>query len=561
MASINGIDQPAVTDIPALGVGEETILVFDLRLDPGEQQLKLRVDESDSLVVLDLLVSDIAISPISYQVLADELIAIKVALTNAGTLPSRPVQLIALNNVVATVQPLEPGQSQEVTFNISLPKGKHPIEITASADEREANLNNNTAAFDIEVDYVTLQVKAGDSNVIGYIRGGTANVEVEFSVSNIGVANSGNFVVAVACPDADSGNCVGEHVVDNLAPGAEISGTIAAVVPQGISSIVLYAGENDDGYLWGDQNAIPATLEVPLQPDIVPVFAADATLNGYYNNGEASASVSVSFRNDGAESIAGQYPIAVSCSSNEEVISGCGGIVNLELTDGYGPAEGSLDVRLPSGEIVLQLEGQEIAGTGQSLSTSVDLTVPQRIVGIDRDLWACFTDVKTSEDFPRGNCSGRQGDVIQKWSQDRPVTVWINGLSSYSERFQDMLQEIAPQFNFSYRLVAEERRADIAAYVGISDENVRSLGFSNCDGFWGCTSYDTNEENEIVSAEIILFEIESSKLRQLRLINDDHRIRHAPQPATDLGANGLPRRSRQRDEHRYRVAFPQDDSI
>ena len=519
-ATINGVDQVAVTDIPALGVGEETILVFDLRLDPGEQQLKLRVDESDSLVVLDLLVSDVVISPISYQVLADELLAIRVKLTNEGTLPSRPVQLIALNNVVATVQPLEPGASEDVTFNITLPKGKHPVEVTASADESEANLSNNTATFDVEVDYVALNVKAGQKTLVRFVRGGSAELDVGYSVANIGVANSGNFVVAVACPDAEVGECIGEEAIENLAPGAEITGTIRAVVPQGISSIVLYAGENDDGYLWGDQNAVPATVDVPLQPDIVPVFAADATLNGYYSDGEASANVTVSLRNDGAEPIPGEYSIAVSCHSEGETISGCGGIVVLNLLDGYGPVEGIADIRVPHGEIELRVEGPEVAGTGKVLATSVNLPVPQRIVGVGRDTWKCFSDVSASLDFPRGNCSGRSSDVVQKWSQDRPVTVWINGLSAYSESFQDMLQELAPKLNFDYQLVAEERRADIAAYVGISDENVRTLGFTNCDGFWGCTSYQTNEENEIISAEIVIFEIETTKLRKLRLINE-----------------------------------------
>ena len=520
MASVNGIDLESVAEIAPLDAGQETTLVFDIRLDPGEQQVKLRVDDSDSLVVLDLLVSDVEIVPVSYQVLADELVAVRVTLTNHGTLQSRPVQLIALNNVVATIQPLEPGASEDVAFNIELKKGQHTIEVTASADEREANLSNNTATFDVEVDFVSLNVRAGSANVRGFIRGGTAEVDINYTVSNIGVANSGNFLIGVACPDAENGSCRGENLVENLPPGGEVSGTIEAVVPQGITSIVLFAGELEYGYLWGDQNAIPITVEVPLQPDIVPVFTAEASLNGYFQDGEASVTVNVSLRNDGAEPIPGDYQIAVSCYENEEAISGCGDVVTLDLRDGYGPVEGTLDISAPSGEIELRLEGPVVVGVNEALATSVDVSVPAKIVNIDRGLWNCFTQTRQSDDFPRGNCSGRDGDVIQKWPQDRPVTVWINGLSAYSERFQDILQELAPQLNFNYQLVAEERRADIAAYVGISDDDARTLGFERCEGFWGCTNYDTDENGQIATAEIVLFQVEDSGLRQLGIIND-----------------------------------------
>ena len=146
-------------------------------------------------------------------------------------------------------------------------------------------------------------------------------------------------------------------------------------------------------------------------------------------------------------------------------------------------------------------------------------------MNVDRRLWRCFSETIPSEDFPRGNCSGRDGDVVSKWPQDEPVTIWINGLSTYEEQLQDTLQAVAPQLNISYQLVPEERRAAIAAYVGISEEDARSLGFVRCDGFWGCTNYETDEDGEIVSAEIVIFTIDDARLRQLRLI--DEAVRYA----------------------------------
>ena len=512
-----------VAVVPSLGGGESTTVVFDLRLDPGQQQVRLDVDASDSLVALDLLASDVEVAVLHYQVVADGQVSVRVRLSNHGTLPTRPVQLIALNNLVATVQPIEPSESVELSFALELDAGAHTIEVTAAADEREANLSNNTTAVDIEVDYVSLNLTAGTALAIGFIRGGSANVEIEFTVTNVGVATSEGFAVSISCPGATETTCDGTTNVEPLAPGGTYSGTIDAVVPQGVSGMVMYAGELEYGYRYGDMNTIPITLDVPLQPEIEPVFEVQAGLIGYYANGEGAIVVSTTLRNDGAEPVPGEYPVAISCLKDGELISGCGDTITLDLKDGFGPSLGSAVVRVPTGEIEIRSEGGEIAGLDENITESTLVTVPERIVNVDRHLWRCFSEVLPREDFPRGNCSGREGDVVKKWPQDEPVTIWINGLSTYEEQLQDMLQALAPQLNINYQLVPEERRAVIAAYVGITEENARALGFTTCDGFWGCTNYETDENGELVSAEIVMFTIDDANLRQLRLIDESVR--------------------------------------
>lgn len=517
---VNEGGETEVATIPPLRGGENTTLLFDIRFDSGPQQLKLQVEDAVSLVALDLLASDVSIAPVSYQLISDGLVLITVELANNGTLVTHPVQLITYNNVVATAQPIEPGDSELVGFYLPLLTGSHQIEVTASSDEREAKLSNNVATFDIDVDYVALSLRASSARAQGFIRGGTANILIDFSVSNLGVAPSGDFLVAVACPEIPDATCVGETRVESLDPGGTFSGVIDAVVPQGITGIVLFAGDLEYGYRWGDANTIPITVDVPLQPDIDPVFASEAELVGYYSNGDAAINVTASLRNDGAEPIPGDYLIAITCFKDEEVVSTCGEVLTIELTNGYGPASGSAMVRSPAGEINLDLDGGEIVDVNKSIADEIEISIPERIVGIDRELWRCFSDTTPSDEFPRGSCSGREGDTINKWSQDKPVTIWVNGLSAYSEQFQDMLQQLAPQLNFTYQLVPEERRADIAVYVGISDDDARALGFNNCDGFWGCTDYETDESGEIVAGEIVIFEINDSGLRQLGLINE-----------------------------------------
>ena len=520
MAAIDGDSASEVAIAPALDGGGTTTLIFDLRLDPGRRAVILRLDDSDSLVVLDLLASDIEIDPIHYQVVEDGKVSIRVRLTNKGTLTSRPVQLIASNDIVATVQPIEPEQSQELSFTIDMQVGAHMLEVTAVADEREVKLSNNSTVFDIAVDYVSLQLSAKSAVVSDFIRDGSANVGIEFTVENIGVADSLDFVVAVACPEIPDRTCSGESTVSSLAPGASHTGTINAVVPQGTSGLVLYAAELEYGYRWGDGNTIPITLDVPIQPETVPVFEATAELLGYYSNGDAAISVSATLRNDGAQPISDEIQVAISCLEDAEIVPACGALIDLSLNDGFGPADGTAVVRAPAGVIEIRLESSEITGVDESPSASVSLNITERIVGIDRQLWRCFLDTVPRYDFPRGNCSGRIGDVVHKWPQSEPVTIWINGLSTYEEHLEDTLESFAPELNINYQLVPQERRASILAYVGITKENATSLGFINCDGFWGCANYDVDENGTIVSAEFVVFNIDDESLRQLGIIDE-----------------------------------------
>lgn len=524
-AEINGVASGDVADAPALDGGESTTLVFDLRLDPGQQLVRLMLHDSDSLVALDLLASDIELTPLHYQVIADGQVSVGVKLSNNGTLATRPVQIIALNDVVATVQPIEAGDSVELAFVLELAAGIHSIDVTAAADEREAKLSNNSATLDVEIDYVSLGLEAGAARAIGFIRDGSANVEIDFTVRNIGVATSGVFVVAIACPGATETTCDGSTEVGPLPPGDTHSGTIDAVLPQGVSGVVIFAGELEYGYRFGDTNAIPLTLDVPLQPDISPVFEVQAGLIGYFSNGDAEIVVSATLRNDGAEPVPGEFPVAISCFQEGELIPGCGDVITLDLKDGFGPSTGSAAVRAPAGDIEIHADGGEIVGIDENVSETRVVVVPERIVNVERHLWRCFSETIASAEFPRGNCSGRDGDVISKWPQDEPVTIWINGLSTYEEQLQDTLQTLAPQLNINYQLVAEERSAAVAAYVGITEDDARALGFIRCDGFWGCTNYETNEEGEIVAAEIVIFTVDDARLRQLRLI--DESVRYA----------------------------------
>ncbi len=520
LASINDGDAIEVATVPPLAAGETTTLVFEQRLEPGQQQVNLQVDNSKSLATVDILVSDIVVAPVYYEAIADGEVEVGVRLTNEGTLASRPIQLLASNDVVATVQAIEPGASRDVNFVLELARGMHAIEVTAAADEREVMIRNNTMVIGLSVEYVSFDLQALSTEILGFARGDVANVTIDFIVVNAGVADSGEFIVSIACPDSSEGTCSGQTVIDQLGSGERFEGTIDAVVPQGTGTVTLFAGELDDGYLWGETNTISLTLDVPVRAAVELEFDAVAELIGYYSNGDALISLAASLANLGAESMPGQYSVNVSCFADAEVISNCGDVINFDLTDGFGPTYGITELRVPQGAVNLHMDSDNVPGTDEHVDAQLTVTVPERIVGIDREVWNCFRDTSYSDEFPKGSCSGRERDVVHKWPSDAPVTIWINGKSTYDEEFEKVLEAVASEINFEYQLLPDIDGASIIAYVGITEEDARELELDECEEPWGCARYQTDEEGNVVSAELIVFEVDSTSLEQLRLTDE-----------------------------------------
>ncbi len=509
-----------VAEIPGLDPGETFNLFFDLRLRPGEHSVELQIDDSVSLVALNLLASDLVIIPVQYQIVSEGRVDVSVRVENVGTVASQSAEIFANSQVVETIQPLAVGEGKAVTLSLALPVGAQTISIAVVKDEREVNSADNSVDVSVEIDYVSLLLRATSVTLGDFIRGGNANVAINFNVTNVGVAASDAFLVAAACPSVLESSCVGEQVVPPLAPGQTYEGMIEAVVPQGINGFTLFAGADDDGFLWGDSNVVDVEIDVPDQPPFAPQFTVDAEVTGYYSNGDAQVNVTSTLRNDGSQELRDMFTIAASCLQEGDVVEECAGISTLQLEDGYGPASAIISLRVPVGEVELLIGTGEVHQSGIDLSRTVPIDVPKRIVGIDRKVWDCFADTRYSDTHRRGSCSGRDQDTVEKWPNGGIVKFWIDGQSAYVEQFQDTVAEILPDINLTYEFVDTADEASVEVFVGLSELDARSLGFQDCDGYWGCSSYATDDSGNVTTAEIAVLQVESDAVRKLGIVNE-----------------------------------------
>ena len=88
----------------------------------------------------------------------------------------------------------------------------------------------------------------------------------------------------------------------------------------------------------------------------------------------------VTLRNDGQ--LALNTPSIVSLAGSDELV----GQTTLALEDGFGPASAQFPLRLPMGSTAFGIT----YGGDEPLSLEVE--VPERILGVDREVWECYSD-------------------------------------------------------------------------------------------------------------------------------------------------------------------------
>ena len=248
---------------------------------------------------------------------------------------------------------------------------------------------------------------------------------------------------------------------------------------------------------------VPATA-TPMPDESTPAFLLDALLTvfGYRQDGTAEVELSVELRNDGDAPARDAPTVTVECTLNGIPVSGCGGPLNgLVLPDGVGREEAALPLRAPMGtELRAVLDDGTVSNT---------VVVPERIVGVERDVWECFSDrprrdAAYENDF-LGGCGGWTSGTVLKWAPDEPVRVWADpsGDARYVRILEEVLNELAPLLDLDVEWVRTEAEATLRAYVGVPSTRAASLGLDAfCQDTVGCGGADSYEDGAITSASM-----------------------------------------------------------
>ena len=247
----------------------------------------------------------------------------------------------------------------------------------------------------------------------------------------------------------------------------------------------------------------PTSIPTPTPaPSVELVLDADASVDGYWSDGTANVEVTALLRNDGEQSFNAPLPIFVTCSPNTGKVADCGRELSMTLTDGFGPVSETFTLRLPMGKVSLSFDSAE-DGT-----ITIPFNVPERILGVDREVWRCFSD--TSEiDKPwmvrHGlgvGCGGWTEDWVLKWWQTEPLKVWIQGQDSWVKEFLVVLDELSPVLNLSFERTQNEDEADIVAYIGVPRIPGGDLDETCWEGALGCAKVKIRFEERIYYGQI-----------------------------------------------------------
>ncbi len=274
------------------------------------------------------------------------------------------------------------------------------------------------------------------------------------------------------------------------------------------------------------------------------MLEADAEIEGYWSDGTADVTVSATLRNDGDLGVDASQAITSTCTSAAGALEGCPREITLTLPDGYRPASAQFTIRVPMGVTTVMF------GYGDGQVATLDVDVPERILGVARDLWECYSDRVVNGQF-LGGCGGWQSPTVQKWLNDVPVKVWATGDATHIAVLETVLAELAPVLDLEFVWVASEEEADLKAFVGVPPSRASEIGFDRDPewvDYWGFASADVNS-GEATSGYVVIWDIGAAafrspidSIRSVTIHEALHAlvpISHSTRPASIMGGSGL----------------------
>ena len=298
--------------------------------------------------------------------------------------------------------------------------------------------------------------------------------------------------------------------------------------------------------------ATPTSTPTPTpkpEPRVELVLEAAAVIDGYWSDGTANVTISATLRNDGDLQVDAPQTIAASCTPATEAFEDCRREITLTLPDGHRPASTDFTIRAPMGVTTVTFR------YGEDKPLTLDVDVPERILGVARDLWECYNHrppggVEIDGDR-RDGCGGWGSPTVEKWLNDVPVKVWATGDATYIAVLETVLTELAPVLDLQFEWVDSEEQADFRAYVGEPRSRAPELGFDRDKkwvDYWGFAGANVNR-GEATSGYIVIWDIgvaeSRSPIDSIRSVTFHEALHavvpigHSTRPTSIMGGSGL----------------------
>ena len=292
----------------------------------------------------------------------------------------------------------------------------------------------------------------------------------------------------------------------------------------------------------------PTPTNTPV-PVVNLVLSAESTVGGYWSDGTADVEVTATLRNDGTLRLDRAQDITATCIAEGNERRACRKEASLSLQDGFAPNSENFSLRLPMGMTTITFD------YGGAESLAFDVEVPERILGVDRDLWECYADRPQERTEIEGEsfdgCGGWNTATVEKWLNDVPVKVWATGDPDHIAALEVVLMELAPILSLEFDWVGSQEEADFKAYVGVPRSEAPALGFDYNPAlvhYWGFASARVNG-GEASSGYMVIWHIDLTGFRSpvdlIRSVTIHEALHalvplgHSTRPVSIMGGSGL----------------------
>ncbi len=508
---LDGSGRTLVYIVTELAVGEELRFTFRFELAPGDRTLDMMVGDTVHKTEIHVAAADLSLAVGDRRIATAGIVEFDVNVINEGDRLAREVELTGRwerfddgeegeVDFGQVVESLDVGGSVSALASLELTPGAYRIQMTASTVSVEDAVQNNVVEFALDVEFVELEVSVNSIETVKWHTDGRGLVSMSLEVGNVGVVRSGRLPVGVECADDF---CSGLTVTGPIDVGTTATVELEVWVNIGTISATIYAGANDDGFRWGDGNTIATVIEVPEGPPLEWSLSAvsDGDEFRYWSDGSANAVFETTMVNVGSDLVIGELQISVSCSQSGEVVVDCGGDLSVALDPSIEPNVTQHVVRVPKGQTMLHFSHSE------DIVIMAEAVVPERILGVEREIWDCFSDrSNVRRGSPRDSgvgCGGWRNEFVTKWEIGKPIRVWTEGDPEYVAIFDEVLEYVAPLLHVEFERVASKSRSELRAYLGVSrSERISGL---RCNFAAGCTSFDVGANGTILSGDLVVW--------------------------------------------------------
>ena len=526
---INGGDAQLTYIITSLPAGGSLSFTFHFDLQPGDHTIRLILGDAETSQTVSVAGADIAVDIAQHRFVTGGNVEFDIRITNSGSLTANDLTLTAtwmnadseveeIQTYDSDIPSLPPQGETTVTVPIQVSPGSYDFAFTGTTSTIDSDPTNNSTQLPLDVEFIDLRVHVLSTESLGWDGEGKSFMSIIIGVENAGVDDSNSFYVGIKCEDERTIDCATSTQSDPVAAGEQSRIELRIWLPIGDTSTRIFAVEDEDTFRWGDSNAIDAAITAPTIPELTwtLVRISQPTVASYWGDGTANVELDLTLANNGTDE---PYTVTFECTHNDTVIADCGSDITGDFETNTHPTIAQPVLRLPQGKTTITID----YGTEEvKLATAI---VPERIVGVDREVWDCFSDTSNvypgyeenedDDSFQGIGCAGWRRDRVIKWPAGEAVQLWSHGNDLYLEILDEVLNDVGSLLNVEFETAETKDEAQITVHTGVAREDADFTGLEDCIDFGGCADTRFNEKGQITSSNIAiwLIDIEDGKRR------------------------------------------------